>query len=68
MGTSIRENILLGKAYDETLMDKALEAADLLTDLDQFPNGIDTVISDSGDSVSGGQKARIALARCFYQE
>ena len=68
MGASIKENILLGKPYDYDLMQMALEAADLLKDLDQFSDGIETILSDNGDSVSGGQRARIALARCFYQE
>ena len=68
MGSSIKENILLGKPFDAKLMRMSLEAADLLADLEQFTNGIETIISDNGDSVSGGQKARIALARCFYQE
>ena len=68
MGGSVKENILLGKAYDEKLMAKSLEAADLLADLGQFTDGIETILSDNGDSVSGGQRARIALARCFYQE
>ena len=68
MGGSVKENILLGKPYDQKLMRKALEAADLLVDLNQFTDGIETILSDNGDSVSGGQRARIALARCFYQE
>ena len=68
MGGSVKENILLGKEYDQKLLRKALEAADLLLDLDQFTDGIETILSDNGDSVSGGQRARIALARCFYQE
>ena len=68
MGGSIKENILLGKPFEEDLMVMSLEAADLLDDLDQFTDGIDTILSDNGDSVSGGQRARIALARCFYQE
>ena len=68
IGASIKENILLGKHYDQNLMQLALEAADLLEDINQFSDGIETVLSDNGDSVSGGQRARIALARCFYQE
>ena len=68
MGGSVKNNILLGKEYDQKLMRGALEAADLLADLDQFTDGVETMLSDNGDSVSGGQRARIALARCFYQE
>ena len=68
MGSSIKENITMGKTYDPELMTLALEAADLLKDLDQFTDGLETILSDGGTNVSGGQRARIALARCFYQE
>jgi len=68
IGTSIKENICLGKKYDEEMMDKALLASQLAFDIQNLSHGIDTILSDSGDTVSGGQKARIGLARCFYQE
>ena len=68
MPVSIKENILMGRPFEEDLMRFSLEAADLLADLDQFGDGIDTILSDDGNNVSGGQKARIALARCYYQE
>lgn len=68
IGDTIRENITLGKEYDEELMQKALEASQFVVDLLGMEHGLDTVLGDSGDTVSGGQRARIALARCFYQE
>ena len=67
MGCSVKDNIMLGRPYDEELLKTSLEGADLLKDIDQLENGVETIISDGGDNVSGGQKARIALARCFYQ-
>ena len=68
IGTSIKENICLGKPYNEELMERALMTSKLAFDMKNLSHGIDTVLSDSGDTVSGGQKARIGLARCFYQE
>lgn len=68
IGDTIRENITLGSKYSEDLMEKALEASQFLEDLKVIDKGLDTVLSDSGDTVSGGQRARIALARCFYQK
>ena len=68
MGCSIKENITMAKPYDPELMALSLEAADLIKDLDQFTDGLETILSDGGSNVSGGQRARIALARCFYQE
>ena len=68
MPSSVRENIVMGKEYDEELMRFSLEAADLIQDLDQFNDGLETLLSDDGTNISGGQKARIALARCYYHE
>ena len=67
MACSVKENITMGKPFDEELMRISLEGADLVRDIDQLEDGIETIISDDGDNLSGGQKARIALARCFYQ-
>ena len=30
-------------------------------------DGLDTILGDTNDTVSGGQRSRINLARCFYQ-
>ena len=68
MPSSVRENIVMGKEYDEELMRFSLEAADLIQDLDQFNDGLETLLSDDGGNISGGQKARIALARCYYHK
>ena len=68
IGDTIKENILLGEKYNEEMMVRALKASQLVKDLEFLTNGIETVLSDNGDTVSGGQRARIALARCFYQK
>ena len=68
MGCSIKENITLGKEYNAERMRLTLEASELKSDLDLLTDGLKTIISDDASSISGGQKARIALARCFYQE
>ena len=67
MASSVKENITMGKPLDEELLKTSLEGADMAQDIDLLTDGIETLISDDGDNVSGGQKARIALARCFYQ-
>ena len=68
MGDTVKENICIGKEYEQDLMVAALEASQLSRDMDSFKNGVETVVSDSSDTISGGQRARIGLARCFYQE
>lgn len=37
-------------------------------DIEIFNNGIDTVIGERGTNISGGQKARISLARALYSD
>ncbi|NXD12515.1 MRP7 protein, partial [Nothocercus nigrocapillus] len=66
--TSVRENILFGKEYDARLYEKVVEACALSEDLNILPAGDQTEVGESGVTLSGGQKARIALARAVYQE
>lgn len=68
ISASVKENILMGKKYNKELLDKALEASQLVRDLANMKNGADTVIGERGINVSGGQKARISLARAIYSE
>ncbi|TCD65581.1 hypothetical protein EIP91_002465 [Steccherinum ochraceum] len=63
---SIRENILFGYPYDEKRYAEVLECCALLPDLRMFEDGDAKEIGARGVSLSGGQKARIALARAVY--
>ena len=64
--TTVRENILFGNAYDERRYRDVLEACALGPDLDVLEYHDATEVGEKGTSLSGGQKARIALARAFY--
>ena len=65
---TIRENILFGKAYNEKTFNTALEMSSLVVDVEDFQKGTDTIIGERGINISGGQKARISLARALYSE
>ena len=65
---SVKENILFGRPFDQNRYDAVLEACDLQKDISRFPNGDLTLIGQRGVTMSGGQRARISLARAVYPE
>ncbi|KAM6128193.1 ATP-binding cassette sub-family C member 10 isoform 2-T2 [Pterocles gutturalis] len=66
--TTVRENILFGREYDARLYEEVVEACALSKDLNILPAGDQTEVGENGVTLSGGQKARIALARAVYQD
>jgi ABC-type multidrug transport system fused ATPase/permease subunit len=65
---SLRENILFGKEYEQVRYLRVVEACALTTDIESLPAGDLTEIGERGINLSGGQKARIALARAIYSD
>ena len=65
---TVKENILLDKTYNEERFAWALKYSALDHDIKLWDDKEDHIIGENGAALSGGQKARIALARCLYQE
>uniref|UniRef100_A0A8D3C694 Cystic fibrosis transmembrane conductance regulator n=1 Tax=Scophthalmus maximus TaxID=52904 RepID=A0A8D3C694_SCOMX len=65
---TIRSNVLFGKELNPQKYERVLKACALKRDLDLLPDGDLTLIGDRGATLSGGQKARVNLARAVYQE
>jgi ABC-type multidrug transport system fused ATPase/permease subunit len=63
---TVRNNILFGTEYSEERYQKVVEACALAADFEAFEAGDETEIGERGVSLSGGQKARLALARAVY--
>ncbi|KAH7922933.1 hypothetical protein BV22DRAFT_1197033 [Leucogyrophana mollusca] len=63
---TIRDNILFGTPYDEIRYKKVLHQCALERDLTLFEAGDQTEVGEKGLTLSGGQKARITLARAIY--
>ena len=71
MDASIKENIAFGirtEDINEELLKKAIEYAQLKEFVSGLPEGVDTVIGESGIRLSGGQRQRIGIARALYSD
>ncbi|KAK3829900.1 MAG: ATP-binding cassette transporter 1 [Linnemannia elongata] len=66
MNDTLRANILFGNRYDPHYYQKTIEACCLQQDFDMLLGGDMTEIGERGINLSGGQKARISLARAVY--
>jgi ATP-binding cassette subfamily B protein len=62
---SLRENIAFNDKVTGELMEKAIATAELTDFIKSLPDGLDTIVSERGNSLSGGQKQRIMLARAL---
>lgn len=66
VGASIRENIVFGSVWERKRYNAVVDACALRRDFDIFDMGDETEVGEKGTTCSGGQKARIALARALY--
>lgn len=62
---SLRENIAFNTEVREDDMRKAIDTAELHDFIESLPEGLETVVSERGTSLSSGQKQRIMLARAL---
>jgi ATP-binding cassette, subfamily C (CFTR/MRP), member 1 len=65
---TVRNNILFGKPFDQERYDRVIRNCALEPDFEMLPNGDATEIGERGITVSGGQKARINIARAAYND
>ncbi|XP_046823149.1 probable multidrug resistance-associated protein lethal(2)03659 isoform X2 [Vespa crabro] len=65
---SVRQNILFGQAMDQVRYNNVIKVCQLKRDFTLLPYGDKTIVGERGISLSGGQRARINLARAVYAE
>ncbi|KAI9838425.1 MAG: hypothetical protein M1838_004608 [Thelocarpon superellum] len=66
MNASVRENVVFGRRWDADFYERTIHACALKEDLMVLPDSDETEVGERGISLSGGQKARLTLARAVY--
>lgn len=65
---TVSNNVLFGLPFERQRYDRAVEQARLIADFQLLEDGDQTVVGEKGITLSGGQKARLALARALYAD
>ncbi|KAL7299634.1 hypothetical protein TKK_0007396 [Trichogramma kaykai] len=65
---TVLSNILFGEPWDEKRYQQVVSACCLDEDFKQLPHGDRTLVGEKGSGLSGGQCARVNLARAVYRE
>ncbi|XP_018392368.1 PREDICTED: multidrug resistance-associated protein 4-like isoform X2 [Cyphomyrmex costatus] len=65
---SVRQNILFGRKMDQIQYNRVTAVCQLRKDFSLLPYGDKTIVGERGVSLSGGQRARINLARAVYAD
>ncbi|ERE87631.1 cystic fibrosis transmembrane conductance regulator [Cricetulus griseus] len=68
MPGTIKENIIFGVSYDEYRYKSIVSACQLEKDISKFAEKDNTILGEGGVTLSGGQRARISLARAVYKD
>lgn len=65
--SSVRNNILFGLPFDKVRYQETVKHCALRTDFEQLPLGDQSSVGERGTALSGGQRARVNLARAVYR-
>ena len=65
---SLKDNVMYNQEATDEDLETALRLAGAWDFVDDLHNGIDTMVGDRGAKLSGGQRARVSLARALLKQ
>jgi len=65
---TVRNNLTLGRNFDDDTLWQALEIAQLQETIQSLPDGLETLVGQQGIRLSGGQRQRLAIARMILSD
>ena len=65
---TVRQNILFGNEYNDQRYNDTIQLCNMEQDIASFQDGSNEMVGDRGTTLSGGQKARLNLARAIYRD
>ena len=65
---SVKDNVVYNQTADDEELQRALELAGAWEFIQELEDGLDTVVGDRGAKISGGQRARVSLARALLKQ
>tara|TARA_B100000459_G_scaffold147518_1_gene118208 strand:+ start:4226 stop:5944 length:1719 start_codon:yes stop_codon:yes gene_type:complete len=65
---SLKDNVMYNQEATDEDLETALRLAGAWDFVDDLQNGIDTMVGDRGAKLSGGQRARVSLARALLKQ
>ena len=68
LNDTLKNNITYFKDYSDKQINEVIEKAGLKDFVSALPNGLNTVINENGNNISGGEKQRISIARALLKD
>ncbi|XP_070538811.1 ATP-binding cassette sub-family C member 4-like [Ptychodera flava] len=65
---TLKRNVIFWDEFDEEKYNKVIEVCNLVPDVSRLTDGHNTLVGEKGEGLSGGQRARVNLARAVYRD
>lgn len=66
--STVKQNVLFGQSMEQSRYNEVIRVCQMKSDISSFLHGDSTIVGERGINLSGGQRARINLARAIYKD